>query len=274
MRPDSRRGLTLLEILVAGVILVAIVAMVFMIMSSASNQTTTETAHMVMQEKAAKLLEEIAAELRMAKADTIQPVGLPIPNTTFLDAANNNAVTPINPLSGPDFDVPVLANAKCPLTTTPLKGRIAANYKRYEGITFKTMPTDSMKTVGVNQVPVNDFDFNTRKPVYSRTVVYQAALEPADYTGGVQEIVDGVDGNRNVLIDERQLTRQEYKNNPAPVPLPMATPIARNLRAIAFELPDAPAIPERVILHVMFQDLDAKGKLIWYYTTTTVTTRN
>ena len=39
MRPDSRRGLTMLEVLVAAVILVAIVAMVFMIMSSASNQT-------------------------------------------------------------------------------------------------------------------------------------------------------------------------------------------------------------------------------------------
>jgi hypothetical protein len=269
MRPDSRRGLTMLEVLVASVILVAVVAMVFVIMSSASNQTTSETASMVMQEKAAKLLEEIAAELRMAKADTIQPVGTAIDNKTFLDAANNNAVTPVNPLSGPDYMNAVLPNAKCPVVP-----KVALNHKRFEGITFKTMPTDSMKTVGVNKVPVNDFDFTTRKPVYSRTVVYQAVLEPADYTGGVLETVDGVDSNRNVLVDERQLTRQEYKNNPAPATLPTPTPIARNLRGIAFELPDAPTVPERVIIHVMFQDVDAKGKLIWYYTTTTVTTRN
>jgi hypothetical protein len=258
----------MLEVLVATVILVAVVAMVFVIMSGASNQTTTETAQMVMQEKAAKLLEEIAAELRMAKADTILPVGPAIPNTTFLDAANNNVVTPINPLGV--FVPPISPSAKCPQVVP-----IAPNYQRYEGITFKTMPTDSMKTVGVNKVPVNDFDFNSRKPVYSRTLVYQAAIEPADFTGGVQETIDGVDSNRNVLIDERQLTRQEYLNFPAaPVPLPAATPIARNLRAIAFELPNAPTVPERVIIHVVFQDQDAKGKLIWYYTTTTVTTRN
>ena len=269
MRPDSRRGLTLLEILVATVILVAVIAMVFVIMSSASNQTTTETAAMVMQEKAAKLLEEIAAELRMAKADTIQPVGAEIDKSTFADAANNNAVTPVNPLSGPDYTNAVLPNAKCPVVP-----KVAVNHKRYEGVTFKTMPTDSMKTVGANKVPVNDFDFATKKPVYSRTVVYQSAVEAADYTGGVQETVDGVDGNKNVLIDERQLTRQEFKNNPAPATLPTPTPIARNRRGIAFELPDAPTVPERVIIHVMFQDVDAKGKLIWYYTTTSVTTRN
>jgi len=268
MRPDSRRGLTMLEVLVASVILVAVVVMVFMVMSGASNQTATETAHMAMKEKAAKLLEEIAAELRMAKADTITFVGAPIPNTTFPDTTNNNVATPINPLGV--FNPAISPNAKCPQVVP-----IAANYQRYEGITFRTMPTDSMKTVGVNKVPVNDFDFNSRKPVYSRTVVYQSDVEQLE-AGQVAESVvpDGIDNNGNVLVDERRLMKQEYKNNPAPATLPDPRPIARNLRAIAFELPNAPAVPERVIIHVVFQDLDAKGKLIWYYTTTAVTTRN
>jgi hypothetical protein len=273
MRLRSRRGLTMLEVVVATVILVAIVGMVFVVMSGASNQTTKETANMMMQEKAAKLLEEIAAELRMAKADTIQPVGAPIPNITFVDAAINQA-TPINPVSGPPFDTVVSTSARTPLHSG--SPALAPNYKRYEGITFKTMPTDSMKTVGVNKVPVNDFDFVSKKPVYSRTVVYQVAPELPNAGATAEDVVtpDGKDNNQNVLIDERRLMRQEYRNNPAPAPLPAATAIARNLRAVAFELPDAPTVPERVILHVVFQDVDVKGQLIWYYTTTSVTTRN
>jgi hypothetical protein len=277
-RPVSRRGLTMLEVLVATVILVAVVTMVFVIMSGASNQTTTETAHMVMQEKAAKLLEEIASELRMAKADEIQGID-PIDNGTFLDATNNNVPTPVNPLSGPPYTPDTVPpNARSPLHSGST--RVTPTYKRYEGISFKTMPTDSMRTVGVNKVPVNDFDFTTKKPVYSRSVVYKSDWELRDYTGQDPELLDnlgrpdGKDNNKNGLIDERRLMRQEYKNNPPPPILPDATPIARNLRAIAFELPELPAIPERVIIHVMLQDLDHKGKLIWYYTTTTVSIRN
>jgi len=285
----------MLEVLVAAVILVAVVTMVMVIMSSASNRTTTETANLVMQAKATKLIDEISAELRMAKADTIVPIGPdlnlpvgpdPISNDTFQDPTNDNAVTPINPLSGPDFADFVSARARCPLNSEPEsvtppkppKGKVQAGHARYPGIRFNTMVTDSMKIITDKDgkkvlSPVSELDFNTKKPLYNRTVVYESVLEPADYQGGIQEAIDGIDNNRNGLIDERMLTRQEYRNNPAPNPLPDPTPIARNLRGVAFELPTTGA-PHQVIIHVMFQDVDSKGKVLWYHTSTSVSVRN
>jgi hypothetical protein len=51
------------------------------------------------------------------------------------------------------------------------------------------------------------------------------------------------------------------------------TRVAVNLRGLAFEIPTA-APMTKVIIHVMFQSTDSKGKLIWYYTNSTVALRN
>lgn len=281
MKKAKRRGLTMLEVMIASIILVFIVGIAFMVISGATTQATNDSANMVMQEKANKLIADITAELRMADSTSISAypstTAALIANSTFTDTTNGNANTPVDPLSGPPYASTVLSKAKCPTVPT-----VTTNYSRYYQIKFNTQVTDSGKMVGSTATPVNTFDFNNTKPSYTRTVRYTQDMDIDPYAGmpaakSERSVTngypagDGKDNNGNGLIDERVLWKEEFIS---PATSGTAKRIAYNLRSVAFEIPTAGPPVTRVIIHVMFQDVDSKGKNIWYYTNSTVTVRN
>lgn len=81
MTDAPRRGLTLLEVLVASVIMSALAAIVFLVLQRSTDTYSNESVHLSLEEQGREVLAQIARDLRDSSAATMTTGDVPVPVT-------------------------------------------------------------------------------------------------------------------------------------------------------------------------------------------------
>lgn len=205
--PRRLAGLTMLEVLIASLILVAIVAMSSWLVWQASDNVATAEAALKLENQAREVLELFTQELRQSKMTTIRKVdrnSISVSPTAFYPPGNppvpgNNALTTPNP--------PV---------STPLA------YQPFDAIRFR-LPGPSMDLTKKNanfNASSSNFDmkkFSTNQDsAWTYEVMYWWEIDNSNLksegnpgTGPNGFAPNGIDDNGNGLIDEGVIKKIE-----------------------------------------------------------------
>ncbi len=187
-----RRGVSLIEVLVAATILSGIFLTLYAILHTSTDDYANQSIHVKLDQLARDTLEQIVRELRNAGA-----------------VATDNLIVPGEPLY------------------------VADGVSRWADIDF-TLHS------GINPA--------TGAPIFGDRIRYRWVVEP-------DEVVNGVDDNRNGLIDEGYIERTETLGAAAPVVSKLCRGVVPN-KGLAVD-----ASPSRVGVELEVMGLDAKRRI-------------
>jgi prepilin-type N-terminal cleavage/methylation domain-containing protein len=234
----SRAGFTLIEVVIATAILAAVMGLLLLMMVRSSGDISSETDNMKMEEQGRKVLEDIAAELRMADAGSIE---------TARETSVGSGL--------------------------------------FYAIKFNTL---------AQEIGGGSFNFSSEKPNFSRAVCFALAPEDPDPgllpSGGSAEVRDGVDNDKDNLIDESIIERYQWtppstlaasggpltdaqkQNLPNAGSKVRPGLVASNVRNLSFQV--SGTTPKTVTIRLTLQRWEPKKGLVLREAVSTVAVRN
>jgi hypothetical protein len=250
LRSRRRSGLTLLEVVIASIILTAVFGMTaYMIWSSSKHTETTEAA-LQLEASARAFMDALAKDVQQTRLDLVNKVDttqlIPVDSTSLkLLATPGTAVVPdyYNPTAQAATPGPPATPAYPVKLHTDALGNNVADF---DGIRFR-LPGSPMDLTPANakNFDLKSFKTNTDAPNWLYEVQYWWEI---DSVSGVNEgkagagpkgfVRDGIDNNQNGVVDEGIVYKLETWYKPdGTLDRRTQTVACRDVKSLAFYIP-------------------------------------
>jgi len=214
MMKNRRSGLTLIEIVIASILLVVIFGVAFALLMSSSEHVAERESELQLENRAREVLNQMGSELRQTTWDKVFVGGGGIPSllqvkpasgTTLVEGPSEPDPLPNPPAGSRFYQYP---DASRSLTTPPTGFRAGKNLT-YNSINNKWMQFPyteiQFRMMAADNAGWNLNTFKTTPDAYwTRRVYYQLGMDE-----GEGSAPDGIDNNNNELVDESVLYRIE-----------------------------------------------------------------
>lgn len=183
-------GLTMLEVIIAAVLLSAVMAMTFAIMSSSSDQVAAAQVALELEERAREVLNQITKDLRQSSSSKILAGGggTTPALTKKADTSTDSPPTPPTAPLAEEFNISVSPNnvwMTYPYTDISIRMPQEANDPAWSPTTFASTP----------------------EAYWTRRSRYELVMDMGEEAIGHP---NGVDDNANGLVDEQAIKKYEY----------------------------------------------------------------
>jgi type II secretory pathway pseudopilin PulG len=268
MMMPRRAGLTLLEVAIASILLVVIFGVAFAILMSSSDHAVASEAELQLENRAREVINQVASELRQTTWDKVYVGGGGIPNLLQVKTASGGSL-----IEGPSEPDPLPAPSAAARfyqypdanrsSVAPPTGFTSGKNLTYNASFPKWMQFPyteiQFRMLGVDNTGWTPSTFKASPDSYwTRRVHYRLDMDEGEGT-----YPDGVDNNKNGLVDESVLTRIEETLDAAGNPIPGKTTqsiICRDIVANGFQIympawgPDA----NKIVLTLTLEKRDPK----------------
>jgi len=217
MKKNRRSGVTLLEIAIASILLVIIFGIVFALLMSSSDHAASQEAEVELENRAREVINQIAAELRQTTWDKVLVGGggvalaqvKPAAGASLIEGPSEPDPLPAPPVGSRFYQYP---DANRSLVAPP-SGLPAGKNLKYNPTYAQWMEFPysdiQFRMLGVDNAGWSVSKFKSDPNSYwTRRVRYQLAMDAGE-DGLTPSRPDGIDNNKNELVDESILLKTE-----------------------------------------------------------------
>ena len=266
---NRRAGLTLLEIAIASILLVAIFGATFAILMSSSEHATAEEAQVQLENRAREVINQIAADLRQTTWNKVYVGGggialiqaRPSSGVSLVEGPSEPDPLPLPPAGSRFYQYPDANRSSIapPTGFTPGKN-LAYNPSFPQWMQFPYSDIQ-FRMLGVDNAGWSVATFKSSPDSYwTRRVRYQLAMDIGEDVGATPH-PDGIDNNQNGLVDESIIVKTEDTLSATGVVVKSTTTtICRDVVANGFQIymPAWGADANKVVVTLTLEKRDPK----------------